>query len=119
MPITEGKLTEVQINESRDTLFTVLESLNAIVCAVGIENHEILYTNRYAREISGDMVGKDCCRGLSVKCHGPCSFSNNGHPQVSVTASAKTLSMGVAVGFTIRPFSGLTTAWRACGLPRT
>lgn len=73
----EALLVQAQIKESHKRLLTVLESLNSIVYAADIRNHEVLYANRHAREIFGDVEGKLCWRVIQAEQTGPCSFCCN------------------------------------------
>jgi two-component system, cell cycle sensor histidine kinase and response regulator CckA len=79
LPITDQKLAREAIEASHNRLLTVLESMNAIVYVADLGNHELLYLNRYAREIFGDATGKVCWQALQTDQQGPCSFCTNDH----------------------------------------
>jgi diguanylate cyclase (GGDEF)-like protein len=55
----------------------VLDSLDALVYVADMETYEILFFNRYGREIWGDAKGKTCWKTLQSGQTGPCSFCTN------------------------------------------
>jgi PAS domain S-box-containing protein len=77
LPITDQKLALEAVKASHQRLLTVLESLSAIVYVADLKNHEILYLNRCAREIFGDVAGKACWSALQEGQSGPYTFCNN------------------------------------------
>ena len=58
-------------------LADVFDSLDAIVYIADMKTHEILYVNKYTRDIFGDLAGKKCWATLQSKQSGPCSFCSN------------------------------------------
>jgi|WetSurMetagenome_2_1015567.scaffolds.fasta_scaffold03640_3 PAS domain S-box-containing protein len=77
LPITDQKVTREAIEASHKRLLAVLEGMNAIVYVADLSNHELLYLNRYAREIFGEVTGKICWQALQADQQGPCSFCCN------------------------------------------
>ncbi|MEW6115273.1 MAG: EAL domain-containing protein [Nitrospirota bacterium] len=55
--ITKRKQTETMLKESHERLTSVLDSINAMVYVVDMATNEILYANRYSREILGEKEG--------------------------------------------------------------
>ena len=58
-------------------LLTVLDSLDAIVYVADIKTHEILFLNRFSRDIFGNGVGKPCWQVMQSDQKGPCAFCSN------------------------------------------
>lgn len=55
----------------------VLDSLDALVYVTDMDTNEILYINRYGREIWGDAKGKTCWKVLQSGQNAPCAFCTN------------------------------------------
>jgi diguanylate cyclase (GGDEF)-like protein len=55
----------------------VLDSLDALVYVSDMDTNEILYINRYGREIWGDAKGKTCWKVLQSGQNAPCAFCTN------------------------------------------
>jgi len=71
----QGKTRELQ--ESHERLLTVLDSLDAIVYVADMETHEVLFVNRYTRDLFGDVVGRTCWQSLQEGQEGACDFCTN------------------------------------------
>lgn len=71
----EGKTKEFK--ESHQRLLTVLDSLDAAVYVADMETHEILFVNKYTRDLHGDVAGKTCWRVFHNGQSGPCDFCTN------------------------------------------
>ena len=68
----EVKTREFQ--ESHRRLLTVMDSLDAAVYVADVETHEILYGNKYFRDLYGEVVGETCWQVLQDGQSGPCNF---------------------------------------------
>lgn len=68
-----------KINDlSYQCLTTVLDGLDALVYVSDMQSHELLYVNKYGRDIWGsDIQGKICWQVLQKDQDGPCSFCTN------------------------------------------
>ncbi|NIO69950.1 MAG: PAS domain-containing protein, partial [Anaerolineae bacterium] len=66
-----------ELKESHERLLTVLDSLEAAVYVADMETYEILFVNKYLRNLFGDVVGKTCWQALQVGQSGPCDFCTN------------------------------------------
>ncbi|MDH5299514.1 MAG: PAS domain S-box protein, partial [Desulfobulbaceae bacterium] len=75
--ITKRKKAENALRETHQRLLTVLDSLAALVYVIDINNFEILFLNRYAKEIFGDVTGKTCWQTIQTGMTGPCDFCPN------------------------------------------
>ncbi len=63
---------------SYQCLTTVLDSLDALVYVSDMQSYELLYMNKYGRDIWGsDIQGKTCWQVLQKDQHGPCTFCTN------------------------------------------
>lgn len=63
---------------SYQCLTTVLDGLDALVYVSDMQSHELLYVNKYGRDIWGsDIQGKICWQVLQKDQDGPCSFCTN------------------------------------------
>ena len=75
--ITEQVQAEQDLNESRERLTTILDSLDADIYVSDMDTYEILFMNQHMRaSFDGDLVGKICWqvfRGGS----GPCPHCTN------------------------------------------
>lgn len=58
-------------------LLSVLDSLDAIVYVADINTYELLFLNKYSRDIFGDAAGKKCWEVLQTDQTGPCEFCSN------------------------------------------
>jgi len=69
--------SEQEIRRSHERLITVLDSLDALVYVADMETHEILFANKFGRDIWGDVIGKTCWKKLQSGQKGPCEFCTN------------------------------------------
>ncbi len=56
---------------------SVLDGINAIVYVADMRSYEILYINKYGKQIFGEVIGKKCWQSLQNNQGGPCSFCSN------------------------------------------
>ncbi len=56
---------------------TILDSLNSLVYVADMDTYELLYVNKYGRNIWGDIGGKICWQSLQAGQDGPCAFCTN------------------------------------------
>jgi PAS domain S-box-containing protein len=66
-----------ELKESHERLLTVLDSLDAAVYVADMETYEILFVNKYLRNLFGDVMGKTCWQALQAGQSGPCDFCTN------------------------------------------
>lgn len=57
---------------THDRLEAVLDSLDALVCVADMATHEILFVNRYGREVWGDATDRMCRESLQAGKSGLC-----------------------------------------------
>jgi diguanylate cyclase (GGDEF)-like protein/PAS domain S-box-containing protein len=63
--------------KAQDALISVLDGIEAIVYVADIKTHELLYMNRYTKNIFGDKEGKICWQVLQTGQLKPCDFCTN------------------------------------------
>ena len=75
--ITAHKQSETALREARNTLVTILDSIDATIYVADIETHQILFMNRHMREaFGGDFTGEKCWQAFRHK-KGPCPDCTN------------------------------------------
>ena len=75
--ITEKKLDEEALRENTDRMTAILDSINALIYVTDMQTNEILFLNRYGRDIWGEIAGKICWETLQEGQSGPCTFCTN------------------------------------------
>jgi len=73
----EREQSEQALQDSQERLKVVFDSLDAIIYVTDIFSHEILFLNRYARRIFGEVTGKLCWQVMQKNRRGPCDFCAN------------------------------------------
>lgn len=72
----ERKHAEEQLKETHARLLRVLDGLNATVYVIDIKTYEVLYINRYMKDLFGDITGKICWQSIHNKLS-PCNLCIN------------------------------------------
>jgi len=62
---------------SYQCIATILDSLDALVYVADMNTYELLFCNKYGRDIWGEIQGKTCWQMLQEGQDGPCSFCTN------------------------------------------
>jgi PAS domain S-box-containing protein len=75
--ITKRKHAEEVLKRSLARFKTVMDSLDAMVYVVDMQTYEILFVNKYGRDIWGDIEGKVCWATIQSGQTGPCPFCTN------------------------------------------
>ncbi len=75
------------LQQEQEKFTTVLDSLEALVYVADMQTHEVLFANRYAREMTGHQLTGEICWQTIQDQTGPCEFCTNpklvdaqGHP---------------------------------------
>jgi two-component sensor histidine kinase/DNA-binding response OmpR family regulator len=68
---------ENKLQKSHKRIFQVIENISALVYVIDIKTYEILFINKYVRNLFGDIVGKKCWQTIQTTENGPCSFCKN------------------------------------------
>jgi PAS domain S-box-containing protein len=75
--ITEREKAEEQLRESFEQFRTIMDSLDALVYVADMDTYELLFINKYGRDIWGNIVGKICWKSLQNNQTEPCKFCTN------------------------------------------
>lgn len=75
--IRKQTLAKESAEEAHSRLLSVLDSIDAVVYVADMESYEILFVNKYSKDIFGDITGKICWQSLQVGRSGPCPFCTN------------------------------------------
>lgn len=71
-----GSKKEILLEEIQAQLYTILDSIDALVYVADMETHEILFINQRGRSRFGDVIGQKCYTSIQGQDH-PCSFCTN------------------------------------------
>ncbi|MHC4559896.1 MAG: PAS domain S-box protein, partial [Planctomycetota bacterium] len=74
---TPDQQAQEELKNSNERFRTVLDSLDALVYVSDMDTHEILFANKYGRDIWGDIIGKTCWKTLQSGRTDPCEFCTN------------------------------------------
>ncbi|MFC1853043.1 PAS domain S-box protein [candidate division CSSED10-310 bacterium] len=77
--ITERKVAENALRESEIRFAAVTNSMVAAIYVADMETHEVLFINKYTRDLFGDIEGKLCWQTIQAGKTGPCEFCTNHH----------------------------------------
>ena len=74
---TEQKRAIEAREETNERMAVILDGIDALIYVADLTTYEILFINKYGREIWGDITGKVCWQNLQEGQNGPCSFCTN------------------------------------------
>jgi len=74
--ITENKKAEQALKEDNDRFHATMDAIDSVVYVADLENHEILFVNKYVKDVFGEITGKKCYAALQGKT-APCDFCTN------------------------------------------
>ncbi len=72
--MADQRKAAAELRQSETRLATILDSLEATVYVSDMNTHEVLFINRYLRDMIGDVVGQLCWKTLQSGMNGPCDF---------------------------------------------
>ncbi|MFA5182361.1 MAG: PAS domain S-box protein [Syntrophales bacterium] len=75
--ITDHKESEEELRIHNQRFFGVLNSLDALVYVTDMQTNELLFINKFGRDIWGDIEGKICWQTIQTGQTGPCEFCTN------------------------------------------
>jgi len=75
--ITDRKKAQDALKKEHDQFQVVLDSLDASIYVTDMTTYEILFINKYGRDMWGDAVGSTCWKTMHPGQNGPCSFCSN------------------------------------------
>lgn len=64
-------------DQAYESLGAILDAIDALVYVTDMDTHEIIFINKYGREIWGNVVGQRCWSALQSGQNGPCDFCTN------------------------------------------
>jgi PAS domain S-box-containing protein len=76
--IGQLKQAEEALRLTNERMATVLDSLNALIYVADMSTYELLFVNKYGREVWGEIEGRVCWQTLQSGQDGPCPFCTNG-----------------------------------------
>ena len=59
------------------SITTILDSIDALVYVADMDTYELIFTNKYGRDIWGNIQGETCWKVLQEGQDGPCEFCTN------------------------------------------
>lgn len=75
--VTERRRAEEALQEAHKRLTSVLDGLNAVVYVADLKTHEILYANKYLKDLVGNVTGKICWETFQANQVKQCNFCTN------------------------------------------
>ncbi|MFA6498710.1 MAG: GAF domain-containing protein [Desulfurivibrionaceae bacterium] len=69
--------THHRLTASHAMMKTVLDSMEALVYVADMQTYEVLFVNRYGRDLLGDITGTICWQTIQTDQTGPCAFCSN------------------------------------------
>jgi PAS domain S-box-containing protein len=75
--VTERKKAEEELKDSHQRLLTILDGIDALVYVTDMQSYELLFVNKYGRDVWGDIAGRICWQTLQEGQTGPCAFCTN------------------------------------------
>ena len=65
------------LKEIQAELYTILDSIDALIYVADMDTYDLLYLNRHGRNLFGDIAGKKCYQVIYKDQHSPCPFCTN------------------------------------------
>ena len=75
--VEKREIIETELEISSNLLTTVLGGIEAVVYVADIKTYEVLYVNKYTKDMFGDIEGKTCWQVLQSDKKAPCDFCTN------------------------------------------
>jgi len=75
--ITDRKKALSALADSQKCLINVLDSIDSLVYVADFDSYELLFINKYGRDIFGDVRGRICWQVIQEGQKGPCPFCTN------------------------------------------
>ena len=75
--VTERTRMETETLNAHQRFKTLVDSLDGLVYVADFETYELLYVNKYGRDIWGEIAGQICWQTLQTGQTGPCPFCTN------------------------------------------
>jgi PAS domain S-box-containing protein len=75
--VTERKRAEEEMKRSIERFKAVMDGIDALVYVVDMETYNLLFINKYGKDIWGEIEGKVCWQSIQNDQSGPCPFCTN------------------------------------------
>ncbi len=75
--ISKRKLIEERLFDAHKRLLTILDGIDSLVYVADMDTYELLFVNKYGRDVWGNMQGNICWEVLQSDQSGPCEFCTN------------------------------------------
>ncbi|GEM_PF-1983929 len=75
--ITRRREAEQATKEAHERLLAVMDGIDSLIYVADMKSYEVLFVNKHARELWGDVVGEKCWKVLQQGQEGPCDFCTN------------------------------------------
>ena len=75
--VTERAQLEMETRKAHERFKTLVDSLDALVYVADLATYELLFVNKYGRDIWGEIAGRICWQSLQTGQAGPCTFCSN------------------------------------------
>lgn len=75
--ITKRKKAEERFEKSYNTLTTAMDSIGAGIYVADMDTYEIIFANKYLKDIYGNIIGKTCWQVFYDKKESVCNFCGN------------------------------------------
>ena len=75
--ITRRKQSEDEMKRSFERFKMVMDGLDALVYVMDMETYELLFINKYGKDIWGEIEGQTCWKTIQSGQSGPCPFCTN------------------------------------------
>ncbi len=75
--VTERARLEVETHNAQQRFKTLVDSMDGLVYVADFETYELLFVNKYGRDIWGEIAGQVCWQTLQTGQTGPCAFCTN------------------------------------------
>jgi PAS domain S-box-containing protein len=77
MDITELETARKELQMTNERFQIIMDSLDSFVYISDMNTHEVLFVNKYGRDVWGDVIGKTCWKCIQSDLSGPCDFCTN------------------------------------------
>lgn len=75
--LRKNETMRAAVAADHERLLTVLDSLDAIIYVADMKTYELIFLNKFARNLFGNVAGKKCWEALQSGQTGPCVFCSN------------------------------------------
>ncbi|MBI9092967.1 MAG: transporter substrate-binding domain-containing protein [Desulfobacterium sp.] len=77
MDITDLENARKELQMTNKRFQIIMDSLDSLVYIADMDTYELLFLNKYGRDLWGDIIGKTCWKTIQSDMTGPCEFCTN------------------------------------------